>query len=359
MAEGWRKLSIGFILVVTVVAIGTVGFRTIGLYNGQDWAWFDCVYMTVITVSTVGYGEVLPFDGVPAGRLFAMLLIVFGMGILLYFATSVVGLVVESNLDEVFKRRKLDKGIKKLEKHVIVCGAGTTGIHVIEELVATKTPFVVIDTDAERLEWIASHLGSPFLHIVGDATDDDILVEAGIGRAIGVVTALPSDKDNLFVTLTARHLNSSLRIVSRARETSAKEKIRRAGANTVVSPNHIGGMRMVSEMIRPEVTQFLDLMLRDKDRTLRIEEATIPAGSAVIGKTLAEAQLRKVTDLLVIAARRADGAYQYNPGPGLVLDEGTTLIVLGPMEHVVTLRRHLEECSEVDRRGRDSTPSPS
>ncbi len=342
LTEGWRRFWIGFLLVVAVVVVGSVGFRIIGASYGEDWNWLDCIYMTVITVSTVGYGEVLPMQDHDGARIFAVFLILFGMGMLLYFASAVVALVVEFNIKAVFERRKLEKEIRELKDHIIVCGAGTTGIHVIEELHATGQPFIVIDTDAERIDWIISHLGSPFLNIVGDATDDNVLLEAGIKRAMGVLTALSSDKDNLFVTITARHLNGNLRIVSRSREISSRDKMIRAGANSVVSPNHIGGMRMASEMVRPEVVQFLDLMLRDKEKALRIEEATVPEGSPVAGKTLAEAQLRKVTDLLVIAARCNDGSYKYHPGPDFLLLEGATLIVLGPTKDVIKLRRHLE-----------------
>ena len=304
MGEGWRQLWLHALIVMAVLVVGALGFHIIGQVNGLSWGWFDCIYMTVITVSTVGYGEVLPIQDIPGARVFTLFLIMFGMGTLLYFAMQVVTVMIESK--SVFERRAMTTAINRLRDHIIVCGAGTTGVHVIEELFTTRTPFVVVEFDKDRVEWISQHLKSSFLHIVGDATDDDVLVRAGIKRARGVVTALSSDKDNLFVTITARHLNTEMRIVSRAREMSAREKIIRAGADTVVSPNHIGGMRMVSEMIRPEVVQFLDLMLRSKEKTLRIEEATIPAGCHIVGQTLAEADIRRDTELLVIAARRND-----------------------------------------------------
>ena len=346
MGEGWRQLWVLALIVMAVLFVGSLGFHIIGQVNGLSWGWFDCFYMTVITVSTVGYGEVLPIRDIPGARVFTLFLIMFGMGTLLYFAMQVVTVMIESK--SVFERRAMTNTIGKLRDHIIVCGAGTTGVHVIEELHVTKMPFVVIEFDQDRVDWIASHLKGTFLYIVGDATDDEVLIKAGIKQAKGVVTALSSDKDNLFVTITARHLNAEMRIVSRAREMSAREKIIRAGADTVVSPNHIGGMRMVSEMIRPEVVQFLDLMLRSKDRTLRIEEAIIPDGCHVAGRTLAEAQIRKDTDLLVIAARRIDGTYVYNPGPDFVLHEKTTLILLGPMEDVLKLRKTLDSACEMD-----------
>lgn len=339
MGESWRRLVIGAVLVVLVIVVGTTGFWAIGRYHGYAWPVWDCMYMTVITVSTVGYGEVLPIQRAPEARAFAMVLILFGMGMLLYFASAVVSMVVEVNVKEVFRRRAMRKAIEDLEDHIIVCGAGTTGVHVIEELLATKRPFVVIDTDQSRVDWVESHVGASFLHVVGDATEDDVLRMAGIDRAMGVVSALSSDKDNLFVTITARQLNDRLRIVSRAKELGSANKLKRAGANAVVSPNFIGGMRMVSEMIRPEVTEFLDLMLRDKEKNLRIEEVQVLAESILAGRTLAESNLRKITKLLVIAARDRAGRYHYNPGPDFVLAEGTTLIVLGETDDVARFRR--------------------
>jgi voltage-gated potassium channel len=339
--EGWQRLWIGFVLVVGTTAVGSAGFKLLGHLQGHDWPLTDCMYMTVITLSTVGFNEVLPVHEVPGGRLFTVILIIFGMGMLLYFASAVVALVVEFNIKAVLERRTRLKALRELKGHIIVCGAGTTGIHVIEELQATDTPFVVVETTAERIEWIASHLGTSFLHLIGDATDDTVLLQAGIERAQGVVTTLSSDKDNLFVTITARQLNPNLRIVARSREASATNKMMRAGADSVVSPNLIGGMRMVSEMIRPKVVQFLDLMLRDKDKTLRIEEAIVPQGSAVAGQSLADANLRKITEALVIAARAPDGSYKYHPGPDYVLQPGAVLIVLGEISDVGKLRKHL------------------
>jgi voltage-gated potassium channel len=339
MAETRRRLGVGAFLVAVVIVGGTVGFHAIGLYHGFHWPWWDCLYMTVITISTVGYGEILPIAGVPEARAFTMVLILFGMGMLLYFASSIVSMIVEMDVKQAFRRRSMRKAIEGLEEHIIVCGAGTTGIHVVEELMATKRAFVVIEVDPKRIEWIEVHLGQPILYLQGDATEDDVLRAAGIERAMGVVSALSNDKDNLFVTVTARQLNSRLRIISRAKEVASANKLKRAGASSVVSPNFIGGMRMVSEMIRPEVTEFLDLMLRDKDKNLRIEEVQVLPESILAGKTLAESNLRKVTRLLVIAARDRAGGYHYNPGPEFVLAEGTTLIVLGETDDVAKFRR--------------------
>jgi voltage-gated potassium channel len=343
MAEAWKRLWIGFVLVVLVISIGTVGFHVLGSMNGLEWSWLDCVYMTVITVSTVGYGEILPIQHLPEARIFTIAIILFGMGMLVYFASAVVALVVEFDVREVIQRRKRLKAIQELQGHVIVCGIGTTGIHVVEELRSIGTPFVVVESDRERIMHVQTHLGTEFLFVVGDATDDDVLEEAGIARAQGVVSALSNDKDNLFVTITARQLNPKARIVSRAKESSSSNKLKRAGADAVVSPNLIGGMRMASEMVRPMVVQFLDVMLRDTEKTLRIEEATVPEYSMVDGKRLMDTQIRKITELLVVAVRSPDGVYKYAPGPDFVLRAGATLIVLGDSKDVVKLRKYLGE----------------
>jgi voltage-gated potassium channel len=225
----------------------------------------------------------------------------------------------------------MDSRVKKLEAHTIVCGAGSTGIHCIRELHAIGAPFVVVDQSAEVARAITHELGCAA--VVGDATHDEVLVEAGIERARGVIAALTEDKDNLFVTVTARALNPSLRIVAKAIEPKAEAKLRRAGADSVVSPNMIGGMRMVSEMVRPEVVSFLDVMLRDRDRKLRIEE--IPVRPERTPRRIAELKLGD-HGLLLLALKipGEGGRVVYNPAPDLEVRGGEILIVLGDPERV-------------------------
>jgi voltage-gated potassium channel len=229
------------------------------------------------------------------------------------------------------------KGLEHFERHVIVCGAGRTGSHVINELLATRTPCVVIDQDAERIARLRED--HPVLGAVeGDATEDETLLAAGIDRAFGIVAALSEDKDNVYVTLTARSANPALRIVAKVMDAATEPKLRRAGADAVVGPNEIGGMRLAGDMLRPNVVEFLDLMMTHAEYVLRIEEATVAEESSVAGRTIGSINLRKACDVLVLAARLPNGTYRFNPGAELVLERGLTLIVLGEREEVAKLR---------------------
>lgn len=338
--HGYKQFKYGLVLLVITVVAGTAGFYLMG--RGQ-WSVERCLYMTVITISTVGYSEVIPVSQISHGRIFVILLILFGMGSVVYFGSSIVALVIEKDISKYWREKKMLKEISKLRNHVIVCGAGTVGKQVIMELIVTRTPFVVIERDESKIDEIRKEFNfkNP-LYVIGDATDDEVLMEAGIENARGIVVALPSDKDSLIVTVTARQISRDLRIVSRCHEPSVVQRIIKAGANSVVSPNIIGGMRLASEMIRPRVVEFLDLMLRDKDRNLRIEEAKIPDDSDLIGKRLQDTWIRKITSLLVIAVKdTVKGRYIYNPGPDFQIETGTTLILLGTSDDVYTFKKRL------------------
>lgn len=332
-----RRLFTAATVLALVLVFGATGYHQMG---GGHWSWGDCFYMTVITLSTVGYGETLPgFDTVGLARPWTVGLILLGSGTLVYFVSTFTALIVEGDLGGALRRNRMRKRVEGMKNHVIVCGVGTTGIHVVAELVATETPFVAIDTDVHRLERLQEEYGEKRMHwVVGDATDDEVLRDAGIEHCRGVVSALHDDKDNLFVTVTVRALNPRTRIVAKAIEPSAVEKMRRAGADSVVSTNYIGGMRLVSEMIRPQVTQFLDQMLRDRSQNLRIEEVTVPDDSPLVGLQLRESAIRKESDVLVIAVRDAGGEIVHNPPPSIVIRKGMTLIVLARTKDVIRLR---------------------
>jgi voltage-gated potassium channel len=336
-----RRLVVALLVLVSLVAVGATGFWALG--HGK-WTYDECVYMTVITLSTVGFGELSQMHETPGARPLTIALIVSGVGALAYVQGNLTALLVEGVIGQVLRRNRMRKAIAKIERHVVVAGAGSTGKHVIEELVATGTPFVVIDRDLAHLERLSADLmGGRMLYVHGDATDDHALVDAGIERAMGVVAALTHDKDNLFVTLSARSLNGSARIVSKIVEDRADAKMLKAGATSVVNPAQIGGRRMASELVRPEVNEFLDQMLRDKTKNLRIEEAIVPEKSTFVGTSLKDSPIRRETKLLVIAVRDKDRSFVYNPDPEHVIDGGTTLIVMGDAESVVKLRKILED----------------
>lgn len=329
------------VLVLSVLVFGgAFGFHYLG--DGR-WSYSDCVFMTVITLSTVGFGELNHMSEVPGARALTMALIIGGIGTLAYVQGNLTALFVEGVIGQAWRRNRMKKKIAELNGHIVVAGAGSTGRHVIEELVATDTPFVVIDRNGEHLERISGTIAQgKMLFVKGDATEDHALLEAGVERARGVVAALTHDKDNLFVTLSARSLNAQARIVAKVSEDESAPKMLKAGATSIVSPAQIGGRRMASDVIRPEVNEFLDNMLRDKDRTLRLEEVPIPEGSPYAGHALKDAPIRKETKLLVIAVRRADREFVYNPDPDFVLQGGAMLVVMGDSEGVHKLRKLME-----------------
>jgi voltage-gated potassium channel len=301
------------------------------------WSLFSCAYMTVTTVSTVGFGEVIPVSEVPLGRPFTMLLVITGTLFLWWFMASVTAFLVEGEMLGLGWRRRMASQLEKMSGHVVVCGAGSTGIHAIRELAQLGTPFVVVDRDATVANDAARLHGGAA--VVGDATHDEVLEQAGIARARGVISALTDDKDNLYVTVTARALNPALRIVAKAIDVKAEPKLRRAGADSVVSPNAMGGLRMVSDMLRPEVTTFLDTMLRNKEQPLRIAEIPVPGGSPWAGRPLAELDLGR-RGVLLLASRTpgaGGGHFTYSPPEDSIVAGGSVLIVLGRPADVGTL----------------------
>ncbi len=330
-----QRLAAAALLLGVVMLAAATTYWYLG--HGR-WPWFDCLYFTVVTLATVGFGETLPgFEHVRFARGFTMGLIFTGTGALVYVASTITALVVESDLRQILRFNRMRRKIENLENHVIVCGIGRTGTHTIEELLTTRTPCVAVDTDRERMEKLLETF--PDLHyVVGDATEDDTLRAAGIERARGLVAALTDDKENLYITLSARAANPKLRIVTKGIELSAEPKLRRAGADRVVSPNMIGGLRLASEVIRPHVVEFLDLMMRDPEHVLRIEQAVVSEQSEVRDKKLGEIGLRRTCDVLVIAVVGLDGKRSFNPGADHVVVAGSTLIVLGERSEIEKLR---------------------
>jgi voltage-gated potassium channel len=336
------------VLAVALVAavIGTGGAVLYVLGRGL-WTVGEALYMAVISVSTVGFGELPNIDRVRGARSVVVGTILTGLVAVAYFQSTMTALIVEGVIGEAWRSKRMKKSVDALRGHIVLAGVGSTGKHVVEELAATQTPFVAIDRDRENLERVSQEVcGGKMLYVHGDATEDHSLIEAGIERAAGVVAALTHDKDNLYVTLSARTLNARARIVAKVVEPEALPKMERAGANATVSPNIIGGRRMASELIRPEVTEFLDQMLRDKERTLRLEEVAVPHGSIYGGKALREVPIRRESNALVVAVRDASRNFFYNPGPDHCLAEGSVLVVLGDSTNVKALRGLLERSAD-------------
>lgn len=322
------RLGVAALFLVAVLFVGTVGFKV--LAPGSSW--LNALYMTTITLTTVGYEEVIDLSANPAGRVFTILLILMGMGGVLYFISTATAFVLEGQLGHVFWRRRMEKKSAHLSNHIIVCGAGKTAIYTASEIRDVKRAMVFICDDPEWLEVLRGALpGVPI--VLGDPTTEEILLKAGLERAEGVVACTRSDKDNLLITVLVRQINPSARIVARVNDIKGKQRVERAGANAVVSPTFIGGLRIASELLRPTVVGFLDKMLRDQDLNLRIDEVRIPEGSASVGKLVGALGLRDSSKALLLACRLGD-SWRYNPPEDLQIVPDTTLILMGSPEDI-------------------------
>lgn len=321
--------ALGFILLVT--AVGIVGFSVIDPSAGLVKAF----YMTAITLTTVGYGEEIPVE-TDGARVFTAVLILVGMGAVLYFVSTGTAFLLEGQLGHVFRRRRMERDLADMDKHHIVCGSGATAIYAATELSAVQRQVVLVTHSVEGAERAKSELPQ-IVVVVGDPTDDDVLRAAGVERAVGLVACTDSDNENVVVTLTARQLNAFLRIVSRVEDVDHIPKVKKVGANAAVSPQHIGGLRLASELVRPTVVNFLDTMLRDRDLNLRIDEVWVPEGSPVIGKPLSTLKLNDLPDVLLLAARE-HGSWKYNPPRSYELQPGVVLIFLGTPDDLQAVR---------------------
>jgi len=327
-------------VLAAVVLMGAAGYHMVG--EGR-WTWFDCFYMTVITLSTVGFAETLEgMNEMPEARVVTISLIILGSGTLLYFISSLTALIVEGDLQGILRRRSMERAIGTLSEHIILCGIGTTGWHIATELRAVGVLFVVVDSDRERLDELNAEFGDELLFVCGDATDDHVLALAGVDRARGVISALNDDKANLFVTISARALNPTARIVAKSIEPSTERKLRRAGADAVVAPNYIGGVRLFSEMVSPKTVAFLDRIVQfGGGISVGLQAIDVPVESPLAGQRLAETDIREA-GALVVAVHRADGDYVYNPGGEHMIQAGDSLIVLAESKDASRLRTTLE-----------------
>jgi voltage-gated potassium channel len=324
----YKRLLNVIAALATVCLAGVLGYTTI-----ERWNLFDSLYMTVITIASVGYGEIHPLSF--EGRVFTIVLILCGSATLIYGLSILTAFIVEGELTDILRRRKMLKKISALEGHFIVCGMSATGRYVIDELKKTGRTFLVIDRDQEKIKALN---GEGVLTIEGDATNDAVLQAANVATAGGLLTTLHADADNLFVVVTARGLNPSLRIIAKAINEESDRKLRQVGADSVVMPNFIGGLRMASEMIRPSVVSFLDVMLRSQDVAVRVEEINIPPGSPLAGKSLAASAIMDEAGVTVVAISDGKRAYSFNPPRSRLLAEGDVVIVMGIVENILRLK---------------------
>lgn len=305
-----------------LVSTGTLGYWLL-----EGWSLLDALYMTVITVTTVGFMEVHPPS--TAGRLFTMVLALGGVFTAFYAASEVIRGIVSGELTDLFGRQRVQRSLADLKDHFIVCGFGRMGRIVCDEFSADAIPFVVVDRDASVLRGFDIPHGVP---LQGDATADEVLRQAGLERARGLVTVAASDAENLFITMSARLMRENLYIVARSESEASETKLRRAGASRVVSPYSIGGHRVAQAVLRPAVVDFIELATRSKSIDLQIEEVEVSGSSSLAGKTLRESGVRRELNVIVVAILRPSAATVYNPSPEAAIDPGDVLIVIGEPE---------------------------
>ncbi len=317
----YKKFVWSGVILFFVLLIGTFGYWFIGQ---REYSFIDTLYMTIITISTIGYGEIVDLTGNAAGRIFTVFIAISGIGVLAYTISNVTALVVEGEVSKSFRRKRMEKMARNSSDHYIVCGIGDFGIHIINELRSTKRPHVLIEFSRNVIEK-HSETWHDEIFIEGDAADSDTLLQAGIANARGLFAVTDDDNTNLVISLTAKQLNPVVRVVAQCKEIKNSEKMRTAGADSVVSTSYISGMRMVSEMVRPTVVTFLDTMMRDKNKNLRVEEISVPASFA--GKRLSGMDLQRFPNTLLMAIKVKDN-WTYNPPSDHVVGPESTLIVM-------------------------------
>jgi voltage-gated potassium channel len=316
-----RRIRVALLVPILFLVVGTVGYP---LIEGRHWTWFDGLYMTGITLTTLGYAEVHPLSN--PGRVFTLFLSYAGIFTLFYFATEIVRTVVTGELQELLGRERMEDELNTLDDHLIICGYGRMGKIVCDELEYQKKPFVAVDRQTARvLDWTYHH----GVRLAGDATEDEVLRKAGVERAKALITVVGSDADNLYITLSARLMNPKLLIIARAEEAEAEAKLRKVGANKVISPYLAGGHRAVQAALRPAVLHFMEMATRSELMDLQIEEVKIDEGGECAGRTIRECGIHDRYGILVVGILKGNGDLTYNPSASTAIEVGDTLIVLG------------------------------
>ncbi len=334
-----RKNQINYviILLVSLILTGTIGYKIL-----LDLSVLDALYMTVITISTVGYAEVGVMD--TEAKIFSIFLIFISIGTVGYLFSTIIAYFLEGDLKTAWRRRKMESSISGLRDHYIICGAGETGQNAIKQFKRSNVDFIVIDKDETKVKDL---IEDNIYAVQGDATQDFILEKAGIRNAKGLISSLSSDAENVYTVLTARQMNKDLYIVSRAIDKGAAGKLKKAGANNTISPNEIGGTRMASLMLRPNVISFLDVITRAGDVILDLEEVVIFPNSPLIKKSLREAKIPQQTGLVVLAIKESNTVLlSLNPSSDEVLKVGDSMIVLGREDQVALLKDIAKDTGE-------------
>jgi len=323
-----RRLELALVVLILIVAIGVVGYMIIG---GREYGFIDALYMTIITLTTVGFGEIIDLSLNPAGRIFTIALLISGMGIFAYTMLTLATFVLEGHIRHIFSRRQMLRRISRMENHYIICGDSVVLWYITEELMKTGRSVVLVTPSQSFLDEAGERLGD-VPGIVGDPTDDHVLLGAELLLAAGIVFCMENDKDNMLGVLTARRLARDIRIIASTELPETIAKLKAAGADSVVSPSHIGGLRMASELIRPAAVTFLDQMLRVGGGSLRVEEVVVPANSTRIGQSLASLEIDRESAVLLAVSRKGERESEFKPDPSLILEAGMTFIVMSDVE---------------------------
>ena len=314
-----RHLKISIVVLLALVSLGATGYMVI-----EDWRFLDALYMTVITLGTVGFKEV--HDLSDYGKVFTIVLIFIGVSVLGYIVGSLAQIMFEGQFQRIIGRKKVEKKIDSLQDHYIICGFGRIGQLICKEFAAKPIPFLVIEKHPEAHEKLHHE---EYLHLRGDATEDETLLRAGIRKAKGLISVVTSDTENVYITLTARGLNPDLYILARSGEEGSEIKLRRAGANKVVSPYVIGGGRMAQAILRPNVVDFIEIATGREHLELQMEEIMIPHHSGFVGENLISSGFRKETGTIIVGIKKGDGTMVFNPDSHSRIEADDTLIVLG------------------------------
>jgi voltage-gated potassium channel len=323
-----RAYLLALSVPVLLLGIGTAGYMLV-----EGWSAFDALYMSAITVSTVGYLEVHPLSA--GGRVFTMGYLLVGVFSLFYVSAAIIRSVVSGEVGKHLGRQMMERTLATIEGHVVVCGLGRMGRIVCQEFSAMEMRFVVIDRDAPLVENLSIPHG---IGLAGDATSDEVLRQAGVERARTLVTLAASDADNLYIVMSARLLNDKLHSVARAADDEAEKKLKRAGANRVVSPYVIGGQRVAQAVLRPAVLDFIELATREDFLELQIEEVAIGPRGSLVGAQIRDNRIRQDLGVMVLAVRKPSGQMQFNPTPETTLDAGDVIIALGHKEQLTRLQ---------------------
>lgn len=329
--DSLSRLRLSVLAVIALLLLGTLGFHVIA-----GWAILDCLYMTVLVLTTIGFREVGPIGA--SGKVFTIVLALVGLTVIAVAFGSIIEALVSEDIRATLKRKKMDRKIASLRNHYIVCGYGRMGQQIVKDFMAAGAPFVVVESNPEQLPRLQEHC---VLHVIGDASDDEALLAAGIKRAKGLIAVAPTDADNIYISLTAKSLNPGIYIVARSTHEEIQDKIYRAGADEVISPYVIGGRRMAAAILNPNSIDLMDTQVAREHLELQLSELTVDIRSPLAGMTLRESRIRTKTGAVVVAIK-TDGGYSVVPDSATPILPGNVLIVAGTRLSIESLKKLCE-----------------